>query len=177
MDETSEPTTQDAGPSIRTGAGGFCTVRGTFYRAVDPAHKGAALAGSRNPGRYSRTGESTLYLSASHEGVAAAMIAHVDHRAPKLEVMAFDVKVDSIADLRDAAAAALFGVDPEEAAAPWQEAVAEGRTPPSWRVRDALVAAGARGLIDPSRQRPGLWHLTLFDWSDATVRALQAENS
>lgn len=24
------------------------------------------------------------------------------------------------------------------------------------------------GLIDPSRKRPGLWHLTLFDWNRAT---------
>ncbi|GAB2527932.1 RES family NAD+ phosphorylase [Paramicrobacterium agarici] len=154
-------------PTIDTGAGGFCAVRGTFYRAVDPAHRDAALAGSRSPGRYSRADEPTLYLSSSREGVAAAMIAHADQRAPALEVLAFEVDVEAIVDLRDASAAASIGVDLVDAAAPWQPDVAEGRTPPSWHVRDALIAAGARGLIDPSRQRPGLWHLVLFEWKSA----------
>jgi RES domain-containing protein len=69
-------------------------VTGRCLRAVDPAHREAALAGSRAAGRYSRAGTPTLYLSSSREGVAAAMIA-----------------------------------------------------------------------IDPSRKRPGLWHLTLFAWN------------
>ncbi|WP_368074223.1 hypothetical protein [Curtobacterium sp. SGAir0471] len=41
--------------------------------------------------------------------------------------------------------------------------------PTSWLVRDRLVALGADGLIDPSRKRPGLWHLVLFRWNTADV--------
>lgn len=93
------------------------------------------------------------------------MIAHAASRARELEVVGFDVAASNIVDLRDAAAAASLGINPRRAAADWQADVAAGRTPPSWRVRDALVAAGANGLIDPSRKRPGLWHLTLFGWN------------
>ncbi|WP_420714750.1 RES domain-containing protein [Roseateles sp. SL47] len=50
---------------------------------------------------------------------------------------------------------------------PWQDIANTGGTPRSWTVRDRLMAAGAHGLIDPSRQRPGLWHLVLFRWNEA----------
>ncbi|MFM2475581.1 RES domain-containing protein, partial [Burkholderia cenocepacia] len=60
---------------------------------------------------------------------------------------------------------ARLGVRLEDATAPWQAVVEAGGMPSSWRVRDALVAAGASGLIDPSRQSPGLWHLVLFAWN------------
>jgi pentose-5-phosphate-3-epimerase len=33
----------------------------------------------------------------------------------------------------------------------------------AWKV----IEAGANGLIDPSRKRPGLWHLVLFRWNEA----------
>lgn len=56
-------------------------------------------------------------------------------------------------------------MNPADARAPWQEFAASGGTPSSWLVRDQLVAADANGLIDPSRQRPGLWHLVLFRWN------------
>ena len=58
-----------------------------------------------------------------------------------------------------------IGVDVDAAAAPWQEDVAAGMAPASWEVRDRLIELGAHGLIDPSRKRPGLWHLTLFSWN------------
>lgn len=150
-------------------------VRGIFFRAVDPAHRAQALRGSRSAGRYSRPDEPTLYLSSSVDGVAAAMVAHRDARAAELEVVAVEVVASGIVDLRDAAALEGFEVDAADAAAPWQGVVAAGGEPPSWRVRDALVEAGAMGLIDPSRQRPGLWHLVLFRWNEmggATVRIL-----
>lgn len=140
-------------------------VVGRCFRAVDPAHRGAALAGSRAPGRYSRAGVPTLYLSSSPDGVAAAMIAHTDTRSPTLEIVQVDVDAHGIVDLRDRSALERVGIDPDGAAAPWQETVTAGGEPPSWRVRDRLVELGAQGLIDPSRKRPGLWHLTLFAWN------------
>lgn len=149
------------------------TVRGTFHRAVDPAHHSAALAGSRSAGRYSPLGVPTLYLSASRDGVAAAMIAHTGARSPTLDVLSFEVVADRIVDLRAHEALRSIGIDPADAAADWQEIVAAGGSPPSWRVRDTLEQRGASGLIDPSRTRPGLWHLVLFRWNRAdapTVR-------
>lgn len=140
-------------------------VQGTFYRAVDPAFREFALQGSRSAGRYSRPQEPTLYLSSSRAGVDAAMIAHRKARSPKLETLELEVRASNIVDLRDDAALAALGVSRDDAVAPWQEAVAAGGTPSSWRVRDKLSVAGANGLIDPSRKRPGLWHLVLFRWN------------
>jgi RES domain-containing protein len=148
-------------------------VRGTFYRAVDPAYREFALAGSRAAGRYSPPGVPTLYLSSSPEWVVAAMIAHADHRAPDLKVLKFDVEAAGISDLRDPMTLAGLGIDPGDAAADWQVAVAAGRVPPSWVVREALEHHGARGLIDPSCKRPGLWHLTLFSWNRDGVPAVR----
>lgn len=153
-----EPVVRAAGPVMRT-------VVGSFYRAVDPAHRSSALAGSRSAGRYSAPGVPTLYLSASREGVAAAMVAHSGERSPGLAVLRFEVTADRIADLRARDALQAVGIDAAAAAADWQETVAAGGTPPSWRVREALEALGAHGLIDPSRRQPHLWHLTLFRWN------------
>ncbi|MGO4230943.1 RES family NAD+ phosphorylase [Arthrobacter sp. YAF34] len=147
------------------------TVTGTFFRAVDPAYRDSALEGSRSAGRYSPPGVPTLYLSSSRDGVAAAMIAHSDARTPNLEVLQLEVEADRIVDLRDHATLKSIGIDPADAAADWQEVVAAGGSPSSWRVRETLERMGARGLIDPSRKQPHLWHLTLFTWNtDGTPR-------
>lgn len=148
-------------------------VRGTFYRAIDPQFRELAIAGSRSAGRYSGPQQPTLYLSSSVDGVEAAMIAHKDARSASLEVIEIDVEAPGIVDLRDGAALEAAGIDLADAVAPWQEIAASGGTPTSWTVRDRLLAAGANGLIDPSRRRPGLWHLVLFRWNQAdapTVR-------
>ena len=149
------------------------TVGGTFYRAVDPAHRDAALAGSRSAGRYSRPDRPTLYLSASRDGVAAAMVAHTGERSPDLHVLTFEVQAERIVDLRAREALRAFGIDPTDAAADWQDVVAAGGSPPSWQVREALEQLGAHGLIDPSRKRPGLWHLTLFAWNSANTPSVR----
>ncbi|WFP15740.1 RES family NAD+ phosphorylase [Citricoccus muralis] len=143
----------------------FIDVAGTFYKAVDVQYAHAVLDGSHAAGRYSSPDEPTLYLSASIEGVETAMIKHAA-RAPKQSaLLTFTVEAQRIVDLRDASAMARLGVDPQEAFGDWQAAVASGQIPTSWRVRRRLEARGAQGLIDPSRRRPGLWHLTLFAWN------------
>jgi RES domain-containing protein len=144
----------------------FTRVEGVFYRAVDPAYRAYALAGSRTPGRYSSAAQPTLYLSATPEGVDAAMAAHRDRRSAGLAIVRVHVQATRICDLRDAAALAALGVRLEDAAAPWQDIVAAGGRPHSWGVREHLETAGANGLIDPSRKAPGLWHLVLFCWNE-----------
>jgi RES domain-containing protein len=156
---------KSAKPLVERDGTYFTAVRGTFYRAVDPEYREDALAGSRTAGRFSPPDVPTLYVSSSPEGVEAAMIAHIEAGTPPREVLAFDIVACRIADLRDRTAMTALGVDPEAAAAPWQDDVVSGRRPASWRVRDALVERGALGLIDPSRKHPGLWHLTLFSWN------------
>lgn len=151
-------------PLVQVDADLRCTVTGLFYRALDPAHRGQALAGSRLAGRYSRADQPTLYLSSSPQGVAAAMAAHGGARGD-LTVMSFDVRAHNVVDLREPAALSAAGVDIADALAPWQDVVAAGATPRSWGFRRHLEDLGAQGLIDPSRTSPGLWHLVLFTWN------------
>nr|WP_319390081.1 RES domain-containing protein [uncultured Cohaesibacter sp.] len=143
----------------------FVEVEGTFYRAIDPAFRDYAIAGSRAAGRYSRFDQPTLYLSSSPEGVAAAMLAHKDHRSENLSLISVQVSANRILDLRDEAARTAAGIALDDATAPWQEILAEGGSPRSWKVRAQLEAIGAQGLIDPSRKEPRLWHLVLFAWN------------
>jgi RES domain-containing protein len=96
------------------------------------------------------------------------MIAHKDARSSSLEILRIEVEeATGIVDLRDSSALAKIGIDIADAVAPWQASAASGDTPRSWTVRDRLINAGANGLIDPSRKRPGLWHLVLFRWNES----------
>ena len=143
----------------------FVEVDGVLYRAIDPAFREFAVAGSRTAGRYSRSDQPTLYLSSSPAGVAAAMIAHKKERSENLSLVSVQVSANRIVDLRDEAARTAAGIALEDATASWQDVVAEGGSPRSWKVRAQLEAIGAEGLIDPSRKEPGLWHLVLFAWN------------
>lgn len=131
-----------------------------------------AIDGSRLPGRYSAAGQPTLYLSSSPAGVAAAMVAHSGARA-NLALLAFNVQAESVFDLRDPVALRAAGVDLQDAVASWQDVVATGGRPRSWDVRRRLEDVGAEGLIDPSRTRPGLWHLVLFQWNTPTTARVE----
>ena len=95
------------------------------------------------------------------------MISRSDSRMASLQIVNIDVEADNIFDLRDGDALAKAGVDVADAVASWQDVVKAGGIPRSWKVRDRLLKLGANGLIDPSRKRPGLWHLVLFRWNDA----------
>ncbi|MGA0615877.1 RES family NAD+ phosphorylase [Paracoccus sp. KR1-242] len=143
----------------------FRNVKGVFFRAVDANYLATGLSGSRRAGRYSRADQPTLYLSSSPEGVEAAMMAHGSDHDHQRQLIQVSVSAHRILDLRDERARFLAGVTLQDATAPWQELVAEGKRPPSWNVRDRLVRLGAKGLVDPSRKAPGLWHLVLFEWN------------
>lgn len=149
---------------------------GIFFRAVDPRFIDAALDGSRSAGRYNAGNQRTLYLSSSEQGVAAAMVKHTRPGDAERAITRFRVRASQILDLRDAEGCRTFGIHPQDAFGDWQAALAAGRTPDSWHVRECAEALGASGLIDPSRKRPGLWHLTLFRWNEPgapTVELLQ----
>lgn len=123
------------------------------------------LEGTVQPGRYNRAGERTLYVSASREGIAAAMARYGDR--PRA-LMALQVEAMGLLDLRDPAACMAMGLDAAAAAVDWQASLASGTPTPSWMVADRARGLGATGLIDPSRRAPGRWHLVLFGWNDGT---------
>lgn len=146
----------------------FTSVDGVFYRSIDPRSKSQTIAGSRFAGRYSSDEQPTLYLSSSYDGVAAALMAHSHSRSEQQEIVEIHVAGEQIFDLRNQTACAAAHIKLEDAISPWQQLVAQGKRPPSWRVRDKIIALGGKGLIDPSRQKPGLWHLVLFEWNSKT---------
>lgn len=144
------------------------SVSGTFYRTIDPAYRYSVIAGSRLAGRYSRLNQPTLYLGSSVEGMAASIAVHKNNRATAQEIIEIDVTADRIFDLRNAEACDAAGIKVSDAMSAWQDLVASGESPPSWSVRDRVVALGGKGLIDLSRQLPNQWHLVLFDWNQGT---------
>lgn len=162
-------------PAVKQAGDHWCSVSGVFYRAVNPAFRDTAIVGSRLAGRYSEPAQSTLYLSSSPRGVDAAMIAHTQARVPDLVLLELRVEADNIVDLRDPAALVAAGVDLADAVAPWPDIVKTGGQPPSWHVRRRLESLGANGLIDPSRKRSGLWHLTLFKWNSSGAPSVAIE--
>jgi RES domain-containing protein len=155
----------DQSPGTLPGTGFLRDVSGTFFRAVARDHIASALAGSHGASRYAAPHQPTLYLSVSPEGVAGAMLAHGGMADGRRTMLAFHVEAQAIFDLRDAAALARARAEAGEPFGPWQQQFADGNEPPSWRVRNWIEAQGANGLIDPSRQMPGLWHLVLFRWN------------
>ena len=152
-------------PDVRT-IGNVATVTGRFFRAVAADLSGHALAGSSRAGRYSRPGQPTLYQSASAAGVGAAMIAH-QTAGERRRVLAFDVEAANVFDLRASQALEQVRREAGDPFADWQAVVAAGGEPSSWRACDWIEGTGAKGLIDPSRKAPGLWHLVLFGWNAA----------
>ncbi len=143
----------------------FNYVEGVFYRTIDPIYRDKIIAGSRLPGRYSTSEQPTLYLSATQQGMNAAINVHKANRSTEKEVRRIKVTGDQIFDLLDEAACKTANIELCSAISPWQPDVSEGRKPRSWAVRDRIIQLGGVGLIDPSRQIPGLWHLVLFQWN------------
>lgn len=152
-------------------------VEGTFFRAYDPVHESSVLSGSVRAGRYSSAKQPTLYLSASLDGVRAAMSSHRTDRSPDLHIARFRVRAHGIFDLRDEIGCQRAGIVLADATAPWQDIVARGGVPSSWGVRRRIEALGGQGLIDPSRSAQGLWHLVLFRWNDGRGAVVERDES
>ena len=68
-------------------AGLLIKVDGAFCGAIAPRYRLHAIAGLRLAGRYSSIDQPTLYLSASREGMAAAIAVHKERRLVKQEVI------------------------------------------------------------------------------------------
>lgn len=163
-------------PIIRPETGLFRSVEGVFYRTIDPTYRNDVISGSRLPGRYSTCDQPTLYLSSSPDAMNASIRVHAENRSSKQEVMLIEVLGDGIFDLREEKHRNVAGIDINDAISPWQQVVKDGGNPSSWAVRDRIVQLGGKGLIDPSRQIPGLWHLVLFQWNQERAPQVRVVN-
>lgn len=142
-------------------------IEGRFFRAMraDRAHLVLEPPRPMDRGRYHAPGQAALYMSPTAEWARVAVSGYM--REDGLERVIFPLLVSGarVLDLRDEAACSWLGVDRERANESWRKALSAGERPPSWDVSDAARAAGADGLIDRSRLRPGAWHLALFRWN------------
>ena len=138
-------------------------LEGTFYRMIDKARAGDILAPARSrEGRFHHGRQRALYLSETPEGCQAAMARYRGLTTPEQTVVPLTLTNARVLDLRDPAQCGRFQVDPSNMNLVWQDLP---RPSPTWSISDAARAAGADGLLYPSRSRPELAHLTLFRWN------------
>ncbi|MCE8417994.1 RES family NAD+ phosphorylase [Rhodovulum sulfidophilum] len=131
--------------------------RGLVWRLLPTERAGAPCAPVASPeGRFHRPGEAVLYASLTAEGAGVAIARYLTPDAPARALVPLAVTADRIVDLRALPA-------PNPASIVWQDLRASGAPAPTWAFSDAARAEGAEGLLYPSRSRPELSHLVLFD--------------
>ena len=146
----------------------FRRFRGTVYRAHHPRWSFAPESGegaARFGGRFNRIGLAALYTSLRHETAWLEAQQGFAFKPQPLTLCGYAVDCTDIVDLTDAAAVAAVGIDVGDLACAWEDEVARGRSPPTWRLADRLIAAGTAGIIAPSFA-PGAtpWDRNLVFW-------------
>ena len=147
-------------------------VSGTFVKIAFADAGDIALArgiSDRPLARFNRRGQDALYLSPDEDSARVAIGEYVTADNPARVLLRFEVELCSLLDLRHPEAALLC----EQARQSWKRAIANGEEPSSWAAADHIRSLGHVGLIDPSRRRPGLWHITLFRWNEAGAPRVQ----
>lgn len=128
------------------------------YASVPTSGAGAAAGG----GRANRPGVETLYLSFDTQ-TAIEEYAQVSSIMPPGTLVSYRLSVERLVDF-------CGGYDPvawdpiwEDFFCDWRElCFNQGIEPPSWVAGDLAIAAGAAGILFPSRLRQGGINLALF---------------
>ena len=140
-------------------------ISGRFVKIVwahDPEVHLERGNANRPPARFNRMGEDALYLSPDAESARVAIGQDVRAGDRPRILLTFEVERCRLIDLRAPEASELY----ELARQPWRKLLSAGGVPSSWSAADQVRLRGAVGLIDPSRRRSGLWHITLFRWNE-----------
>ncbi|MDA8249375.1 MAG: RES family NAD+ phosphorylase [Rhodospirillales bacterium] len=133
------------------------------FHSPDWAHLPTSGAGAAaNGGRFNRPGVEALYLSVEPE-TALAEYRQGATIAPPATLVAYRVDVDGIVDFSGGYDPATWPDDWVDAGCDWKYiARIERRDPPTWRIGDALIRDGVKGLLFPSYRHPGGTNLVLF---------------
>lgn len=140
-------------------------IFGIFVKIVMPDDLDITLMKgkkSRPAARFNRKGQDALYLSRDEESARVAIGQYVTEDTRQRLLLTFSVSQCSLLDLRSDEARDICLL----ASQSWLNALRRGEEPSSWIAADKIRSLGYDGLIDPSRRRPGLWHITLFRWND-----------
>jgi RES domain-containing protein len=141
-------------------------VEGIFVKVALATEVGTTLARGlphRPAARFNRSGQDALYLSPDEQSARVAIAEYVRPNDPLRILASYEVERCTLFDLRHPDAACVYAL----ARVPWRKALAEGVAPASWQAADYIRQCGHVGLIDPSRRREGLWHITLLRWNEA----------
>jgi RES domain-containing protein len=146
---------------------------GLAYRAHDPrwsykpvSGDGAAIRG----GRFNPKGVPALYLSLDPMTAVNEASNGLSHWFDPCLLCSYMVECDDIIDLSKPATRKKAGVLLRDMKCKWADIFDLGVYPPSWRIADRLIAAGAAGIVTPSfalGARRDAKNLVLWSWSDS----------
>ena len=160
------------------------TFDGLVYRAHNPRWAYQPTSGegaARHGGRFNRKGLPALYTALDITTAWLEAQQGFPFKAQPMTPVAYQVRCERVADLTDAGALAGTGIDPADLACPWEDLASRGHEPSSWRLADALIAAGCQGALVPSFAAapnpapdavPRL-NLVLWRWSDGPPCAVR----
>jgi hypothetical protein len=142
-------------------------VSGRFYRAMHPdaVARVLDLPVPASAGRYHRPGQPTLHVTREADWAMIAVQRYAATETAPRVVVPLRINAAAVVDQRDPAQCAALGICADDAAARWQQWLVRDEEPPSWRNADVARAAGADGIVDPSRGIVDGWHLALFRWN------------
>jgi RES domain-containing protein len=125
---------------------------------------------NRPAARFNRRGQDALYLSPNADAACVAIGEYVKPCDPPRVLLRYHVSKCEVVDLQALQNKDLYS----RAGHPWQADFKAGKTPLSWEAADEIRSQNIAGLIDPSRRRIGLWHITLFTWNSPNAPTVTA---
>ena len=147
-------------------------LQAIFYRGHDPQWAFLPLSGDgakAKGGRFNPIGVPALYLGATINTVIVEMTHGFAHRLQPLTMVSYDVDVDDVIDLRNAASRRTARVKLADMRCPWELDLTYGRVPASWRIANQLRKTSA-GILVPSfanGARKDMHNLVLWTWGPA----------
>ena len=141
------------------------TISGEFVKIVFADQVDIILQRNlpnRPAARFNRRGQDALYLSVDEDSARVAMKKYVSKSDPPRVLIRYMIQSCQLINLGHVDARELH----LQSRSDWKDAIERGGNPPSWQVADKLRESNEVGLIDPSRQNPKLWHVTLLRWNE-----------
>jgi RES domain-containing protein len=150
-------------------------ARHTLWRAFVPRWAHLPLSGegaARFGGRWNPVGAPTIYaafeLSTAWAEYNQSFVQH-----PAL-IAQLELTGARLADLTEDDDLALFGASSDIHRCEWRDMVDRGLVPPTYELRERLVADGWHGVIYPSWMSPGGTCAALWRWNGEGAPRLEA---
>jgi RES domain-containing protein len=127
--------------------------RGQVYRAHHPRWAYLPTSGegaARHGGRFNRVGRPALYTALDPTTAWMEAQQGLPFKAQPMTLVAYRVDCTAVVDLTDPGVVGAVGIDGSDLGCPWEDLADRGLEPPTWRLAEALVAAGVQAAMVPS---------------------------